>query len=146
MKTCSKCNINKAYDAFYKQTSSVDGRAYYCKKCDNERRKEWRTKNKVRNHETQRNTNLLKRYGITLDQYEKLFSDQGSMCGICGTKENYSGHLGPRKDWSFSVDHCHKTGVIRGLLCNDCNRALGLFKDDKRLLQAAILWLDTKDV
>jgi len=146
MKTCTVCKQSKPLDSFYRRESSPDGKATQCKDCDNEKRKKWRKDNPERNQESQRNRNLLKRYGITLTEYEALFEAQGCKCGICGTPENYSGHTGPRKEWSFSVDHCHTTGKIRGLLCNDCNRALGLFKDNKELLRSAIVWLDTQDV
>lgn len=146
MKTCTVCKQSKPLDSFYRRESSPDGKSTHCKDCDNKKRKKWRKDNPERNQESQRNRNLLKRYGITLTEYESLFEAQGCKCGICGTSENYSGHTGPRKEWSFSVDHCHTTGKIRGLLCNDCNRALGLFKDNKELLQSAIVWLDTVDV
>ena len=146
MKTCTVCRISKPLSCFYRREASTDGKSPHCKVCDNKRRKKWREDNPERNQASQRNRNLLKRYGITLAEYQSLFEAQGCKCGICGVVENYSGHTGPRKEWSFSVDHCHTTGKIRGLLCNDCNRALGLFKDDKELLKSAIVWLDTKDV
>lgn len=146
MKTCTTCFQIKELGYFYKRSSSPDQHSPHCKVCDNERRKKWRQNNPVRQQESNRNRQLLKRYGITLDDYEKMFEEQDKKCGICGTEENYSGHTGPRKEWSFSVDHCHETGKIRGLLCNDCNRALGLFKDSQMLLNKAIAWLDTKDV
>lgn len=146
MKICSSCREEKHLDKFYKRKSSPDGYAPHCKICDNDRRKEWRKNNPEKQQQSQRNRNLLTRYGITLDDYEELFKKQDCKCGICGTEENYSGHTGPRKEWSFSVDHCHITGRIRGLLCNDCNRALGLFKDNPEILKQAISWLDTKDV
>lgn len=146
MKKCSTCGEEKVITSFYKRKASIDGYAPHCKDCDNKRRNEWRKNNPERQQESQRNRNLLTRYGITLNDYEDIFEKQGCKCGICGTKENYSGHTGPRKEWSFSVDHCHFTGKIRGLLCNDCNRALGLFKDNPEILKQAILWLDTVDI
>ena len=146
MKTCAKCKNSKAYTEFYKRTASTDGYASYCKECDNIRRMKHKKDNPMSTHEANRNRQLLKRYGITLAEYEEMFKQQGCKCGICGVTENYSGHIGHRKEWSFSVDHCHTTGRIRGLLCNDCNRALGLFKDNTKTIQAALLWLDTKDV
>lgn len=146
MKVCTNCNTLKEFSLFYKRSSSPDGISPHCKSCDNEKRRKWRKNNPVKQQQSNRSRQLLKRYGMTLQEYETLFEKQGCKCGICGTSENYSGNTGPRKEWSFSVDHCHETGVIRGLLCNDCNRALGLFKDDKNLLAKAIAWLDTKDV
>ena len=146
MKTCSKCKKHKAYTEFYKMTVSLDGHAYYCKECDNKRRREQRKADPVATQQSNRNRQLLKRYGMTIKDYEEMFEQQGCKCGICGVTENHSGNTGPRKEWSFSVDHCHTTGKVRGLLCNDCNRALGLFKDNTETIKAALMWLDTKDV
>lgn len=73
---------------------------------------------------------LQREYGITLDQYNAILKRQGGRCAICG---QHSSVFKTR----LSVDHCHKTGLIRGLLCMTCNRALARFKDDDRLLQSA---------
>ena len=146
MKTCTVCHETKPLTSFFKNRRNNDGHAYHCKTCDNRRRTKHRKDNPVDHHRSQRNRNLLIRYGITIEDYERIFDSQGRTCGICKTEENYSAHVGPRKDWSFSVDHCHTTGTIRGLLCNDCNRALGLFRDSPTLLLAALEWLDTKSV
>jgi hypothetical protein len=69
-------------------------------------------------------------YGLTRDDYDKLLSDQGGVCAICGTSE--PGGRG------WHVDHCHADGFVRGLLCSNCNTALGLFKDNPiTLIQGA---------
>ena len=146
MKTCTKCKETKSLELFYKASKNKDGYTTECKLCNNKRSKEWRENNPERKHRRDRNNNLVARYGITIEDYEDMFERQGRKCGICRTSENYSGHTGYRKDWSFSVDHCHDTGRIRGLLCNVCNRALGLFKDNKTVLTNALIWLDNKDV
>ena len=146
MKICTVCEIPKTIDCFYKRTASPDGYATQCKTCDNKKRSAWKKANPEANQKSNRNNQLLKRYGITFDEYESMLDAQGGKCGICGTKENYSGHTGYRKDWSWSVDHCHKTGKVRGLLCNNSNRALGLFKDEVNTLKSAISWLDVQDV
>lgn len=69
-------------------------------------------------------------YGITLEQYEYLLDLQGGQCAICGSKENGGVALG--------VDHDHETGVVRGLLCDPCNIAIGALREDPVLLMAAI--------
>lgn len=80
---------------------------------------------------------MLKReYGLTQELYERMLLGQGGGCAICHTTEP-----GTAKNY-FSVDHCHVTGKIRGLLCNRCNRALGLFRDDAAVLAAAIDYLN----
>jgi len=84
-----------------------------------------------------RNKRLLKRYGISIIDYENMYEQQGGCCSIC-------------KDILFNskrfaaVDHDHKTGKVRGLLCKFCNRGLGLFHDDTNLLKKAILYLNEK--
>ena len=74
---------------------------------------------------------ILKRYGLTVEQYEALNEKQESKCAIC---------LVPDK--RLHVDHDHKTGKVRSLLCGTCNRALGLFKDNPSILRAAASYLE----
>lgn len=76
----------------------------------------------------------LKRYGLTPGQFDARLVEQGGRCKICGTTEV------PARG-SFCVDHDHATGVVRGLLCAECNKGLGQFKDSPELLRAAIDYL-----
>lgn len=73
-----------------------------------------------------------RRYGLASGQYDELFAQQGGTCAIC--------HRCPRQV-ALSVDHDHVTGRVRGLLCQNCNAALGMFKDDPALLARAIDYL-----
>ena len=73
---------------------------------------------------------LLKNYGITEDDYNRFLVRQEYKCGICG-----------REKEKLHVDHNHKTGKVRGLLCNKCNLAIGQFGDDIQTLQKAIFYL-----
>ena len=83
---------------------------------------------------------LLKRdYGITIEEYEKMRSDQNDLCAICGSAEGNWKANGSR----LVVDHCHKTKKVRGLLCPSCNRGLGQFEDDSNRLKNAITYLQT---
>lgn len=75
---------------------------------------------------------LKKKYGLTLEQYQQMFENQNGKCAIC--QEEEKGRLLP-------VDHDHSNGKVRGLLCGNCNRGLGLFKDNKDLLQKAANYL-----
>lgn len=70
---------------------------------------------------TERTYTLKKKYGLTLEDYYALLHRQGGKCGICGTEDS-----GKK---SFHVDHCHKTGVVRGLLCFNCNTGIGKLGD-----------------
>ena len=79
---------------------------------------------------------LKRRYGLTMEQYEQMLKAQGGGCAICGGKVNM------KTRWKkcikrLAVDHCHKTGKVRGLLCWMCNSSIGRMKDDPALLRKA---------
>ena len=75
-----------------------------------------------------RKDNLKYRYGITEEQYDQMLEKQNHTCAICNEK--------PEKN--LAVDHCHTTGEVRGLLCMNCNKGLGMFKEDEnRIIKAA---------
>lgn len=100
----------------------------------NERRRKWGQDNKERMKHYDR-ARRIQRYGITLKDYERLVAQQKFRCEICEMpeKEDIYGVL--------RVDHCHKTGKVRGLLCNGCNRALGMVKDKPEVLISAAAYL-----
>lgn len=77
---------------------------------------------------------LMRTYGITSAQYDEMLESQDGVCAICGQEEQV-------KTRGLSVDHCHTTGEIRGLLCSFCNMALGLIKDDTQSLINAVKYL-----
>lgn len=76
----------------------------------------------------------LRRYGITLEQFNAMFEAQGSKCAICSTTDNGVGR-------SFYVDHCHHSGRVRGILCHKCNSGLGAFRDDAQIVGKALEYL-----
>jgi hypothetical protein len=80
-------------------------------------------------------------FGINIEQYQKMFDEQNGCCAVCGETET---EIHPRSGRlrRLAVDHCHKTGKVRGLLCNNCNRAIGLLKDDPTVLRSAINYLE----
>ncbi len=77
--------------------------------------------------------NLRANFGITVAEYNALLVKQGGVCAICGET------CGTGK--MLAVDHCHKSGKIRGLLCFDCNSGIGKLKDDVEMLHRAISYL-----
>ncbi len=87
----------------------------------------------------QRNYKVLKKFGISAADYSAMVDAQGGRCAICGDLP-YGGRPGARKKY-LSVDHCHATGKIRGLLCDQCNFGLGQFKDQAERLLAAVEYL-----
>jgi hypothetical protein len=81
---------------------------------------------------------LISAYGITLEQYEKMVEDHQLKCAICG-EEGFE--LVKGQKLKLVIDHCHKTGAVRGLLCHNCNRGIGLLQDSVSNLEAAIAYL-----
>lgn len=83
---------------------------------------------------------LVRFYGVTHAWYQETLERQGFSCGICKKPaEKNDCRFG--KPMRLAVDHCHATGEIRGLLCNSCNRGIGLLDHDRKTLLAAIAYL-----
>lgn len=155
MKKCSKCGEEKDLKNFHKDKYNTDGFTYSCKDCRNgvynkyysdnpEKAKEKNLLQKdnrkayyssVTGIVSSRRAHLKRMYGITLEEYNALLKKQDHKCAICkGYESSYRNEV-------LSVDHNHDTGKIRGLLCNTCNRGLGLFKDNEENLINAINYL-----
>lgn len=113
--------------------------------------KQWRASNPDKNKATakrcyQKNRiSLLKRarksqlkryYGITTEEYKVILETQNYRCAICGKHKDLI-----KNGYDLAVDHCHKSGKVRGLLCSTCNLSLGGFKDSEELLLKAIIYL-----
>lgn len=104
-------------------------------KC-NARSKAWRLANPDAHRLAKRRVNL-RRFGLTVGDYERILADQGGVCAICRRPETHQ----RERIYTLSVDHCHATGRVRGLLCNLCNRAIGLLRDSAELCAAAAEYL-----
>jgi len=123
---------HKKVNGGYRPHCLVCYRAYILRMHHKHKHKHVWTESKRRSN---RNCKLKKAYGITLEDYEAMLEAQGGKCAICGTtEESARGRI-------FSVDHCHITGVVRGILCSNCNNGLGRFKDNRELLSKAIEYL-----
>lgn len=83
-----------------------------------------------------RRLELQERFGISLEEYEALERKQGGRCAVCGGVYLRKGHR------FAAVDHCHTTGIVRGLLCYRCNLGIGQLQDDPVILRAAISYLE----
>jgi hypothetical protein len=88
-------------------------------------------RNRNKTYEEQRGTRI-RSYGITVEDYEQMLESQGGGCYICGASPSVR---------ALDIDHDHRTGKVRGLLCSNHNRALGLLGDDPDLLLAAHTYL-----
>lgn len=84
-------------------------------------------------------TNLRLNYGISLDDYLAMFEAQRGLCKVCSRPETRTNRGVVMR---LAVDHCHTTGKVRGLLCADCNRAIGLLADSPDRLRAAAMYLE----
>ncbi len=102
------------------------------------RAKAWRENNKARCVEQALKANL-RQFGMTIECYEKMVAEQGNVCAICKHPERTKNRTGEIK--RLSVDHCWRSGKVRGLLCIRCNTSLGNFNDDIELLTTAIDYL-----
>jgi len=102
----------------------------------NQRSRDWYAANKERASAQNRHRRLA-RYGLTEEEYRVLLESQAGRCAICGSPEAVRG----KPEARFRVDHDHKTGAVRGLLCLNCNSGLGQFGDDPGLLIAAADYL-----
>jgi len=100
--------------------------------------REWQKQYREKNRKALSDGERKRRFGITPEKYAELFKSQNGTCAICKNPETAT-RLGKVK--ALSVDHCHKSGVIRGLLCSDCNTGIGKLKDDISVLQSAIQYL-----
>lgn len=152
MKKCTKCNLNKSLDNFYKNKNSKDGLQNQCKVCSNAasvawykanveieraKKKSWRQRNPDKAKFQYRRDNL-KNYGLTINEWNLLFEKQKGLCAICNLPETV---LLKGKVKRLAIDHCHKTGKVRGLLCAKCNKSIGLLNEDLRLLESAAQYL-----
>lgn len=133
-KVCSSCKVEKPKTEYHKRLDRPCGVKSICKECVLIYPKE-----KKRAEGYSRRYGLLRSYGITLEDFEKMLISQDYKCIICNIhSDSVMSHKTHRH---LCVDHCHDTGMIRGLLCNNCNRAIGILKDDPQVLLNAYNYL-----
>jgi len=161
VKRCKHCGKEKPLQDFYADRKARDGRRPECKVCNLAARKarydanprpyiervmKWQRENRERHLAKQREykesgrkavsdrkSYLKRKYGLTLEEYDELLAAQGGGCAICGNPD------------ADNVDHDHVTGEVRGILCFNCNIAIGHIADDKDRLLLAFAYLDRDD-
>jgi hypothetical protein len=154
VKRCPRCQITKAVECFAKSRYHLSGFKSYCKECNREWSRKWEKaqpkdgahhQKKIKraavwyaeNGEYARKRiseyALVKKYGITVDQRDRMVEEQDGKCLICSAVFDEKNKP--------NVDHCHATGVVRGILCNQCNKGLGCFRDDTESMSKAISYL-----
>lgn len=140
-KICSLCKIEKDIEEFSLADSKTGKRRSRCKECQakyiqsykhingEELRNRWRKSSRKYYSGDKRRNKTLRQYGLREEDYNRMFDEQQGKCKICNSEA------------TLVVDHCHITGVVRGLLCNKCNVGLGCFNDNPELIKVATNYL-----
>ena len=151
-KMCKWCKTEKSVGEFY-VSGERNGKIYYssrCKECEREKARKY-----VREHRSERvrymkdyvtrnpdklwlyrrRADLKSKYGITIEEYGRMFAEQDGACAICKEKWEFGTRI-------MAVDHNHTTNAIRGLLCDRCNRGLGYLRDNQEILVRATQYLN----
>ena len=137
-KTCPSCDTKKPKRDFRFQHANSDGLNKHCNHCLSEG-KRYKKKRKKASYEQNRKYNLKRSFGITPDDFNNMLEAQGGGCAICGDKNPDPAKKSHKH--GFVVDHCHKSGHVRSVLCHKCNKAIGLMKDDPTIAQNASNYL-----
>jgi hypothetical protein len=161
---CNRCQVWKSLDCYHKSKTGMAGIAAVCKECVNElarirynknpeyyrdKRKDSKReydqqryaamvaagKKPAKDPKKEKNAYLMRNYGITIRDYDRILAEQGGKCAICGTSQS------DRKDGKLVVDHCHASGKVRGILCHKCNLMLGNANDLISTLEQAVIYL-----
>lgn len=146
-KTCSRCLVEKPFSEYFKDNKRKIGIRCKCKNCCAEETKSWRNKNRseynnyaaawrAKNPGRQHATDIKRNYGLTIERYNEMLTAQACQCKICGRQHDPS-----LKRGRLYVDHCHKSGAVRGLLCGACNSAIGYFEDNLQTIENALAYL-----
>lgn len=125
LKRCWKCKTEKDINDFYKCSKTYDGRQGACKSC-------LRALKRTPAYRLQARVN---EYGITKAIYIEMVAVQGGRCAICLRIPHPGGK-------PLFIDHCHKTGTVRQLLCSNCNSGLGRFGESPDTILRAIAYLE----
>jgi hypothetical protein len=157
-KKCSKCREVKDTSLFNKHSKEPDGFYSQCKECSKKANREqyeknpqkwkdyakvWKKENKDKvsmsyqrhaehNKKKSRENRIKKTYGITQEDYQRMYDEQNGLCAICGEPSIKN----------FHIDHDHKNKNVRGLLCPACNKALGFVKEDISILEKMMRYIN----
>jgi len=135
-KVCKKCGIDKPTTNFSPLKTTANKLQTYCKECRRTHAKQkYKSDGVYREIKAQKRMDRHKRatYGISEAEYVAMLAKQQNKCTICNNLDPSGKRL--------AVDHCHTTGIIRGLLCCNCNRAIGMMQDSPDLLIKAAEYL-----
>lgn len=146
-KECTRCRLDKPLSDYRRHRTAKDGLNWECRACHSSRNLEIYRKNRdgilARNKISRKRPEIKRlhkdsqlriKYGLTLEAYEQMLASQGGGCAIC--------HGPPKSKRGFHVDHDHKTGKVRAILCGGCNVGIGYFYENPKLLIAASKYLE----
>jgi hypothetical protein len=100
---------------------------------------DWRSRNVERVRRSDYAKHLRRKFGITVDQYFGMLEVQNGRCAICSRTPE---EVPDKGAWRLAVDHCHKTGKIRGLLCRPCNTAIGQLQESPEVIRKALAYVE----
>lgn len=125
----------KTREYYYRHMNTAGGRAARLAS-----RRKWSKNNPEKLRASWRRSDFRK-YGITEKHYRDIYEKQQGKCGICGKSKLPRLSTGAKKEDVLCIDHCHKSGKNRGLVCNKCNFVLGHADDDPSVLEKAAIYL-----
>src|SRR6267154_2642698 len=129
-KVCRKCKNEKSLDCFYKHANNRDLLKHECKDCLNKSSLKYYFNNKENLVEKRKDYHFQSNYGLSKEQVDNMKEAQENICPICLTVSKYV------------VDHDHKTGNVRGLICNSCNLAVAYLENNPGWADKAIAYLE----
>jgi hypothetical protein len=157
MRQCRICGLDKPLEDFPKVRDCKEGRQSFCKTCKNANHRAWRARNLDRERQRESANEARRRaanpaqharnalysrarrlYGMSGEDVMKMLEDQNGKCPICQNAIMWGASHGASR---MVIDHCHESGQVRGLLCDQCNKGLGLLKDSPDLLASALTYL-----
>ena len=137
-KMCNRCKTYKLMPEFAINKKSIGGRKSICKVCSNDAQKALYKRRREEDPEAHtlklRKQTLKKGYGLTLDDFDRMLQEHNHVCAVCGKPESFRENL--------TIDHCHTTGKIRGLLCTNCNSGIGKLGDTSVAVLKAVVYLE----
>ena len=132
-KRCQKCGVDRPSEDYWRDMSRSDGLSNRCRECQSEYHRAYHDRTKDKHRERRCLRSRVNRHGVTEERFYTMLIGQDKACSICRKPFAVMRHC--------HIDHNHKTGQIRALLCSTCNTGLGQFREDKALLEAAINYL-----
>ncbi len=124
-KKCASCQVIKPIEEFPRDKGKPDGYASSCKPCRRESKQKFLERNPYYNEME----SWRRRYGLSREEYMRMYEDQEGRCFICGEEKK------------LHVDHDHRTNKVRALICHECNSVLGYSRENPAILQAGIEYL-----